>query len=213
MEYKNRNYIDIFNPKIERLDSADSAELSLFDAGKGFELFSYYIQINSKTGVSEAYSDISEGTGVTHLIYNYLDDNKRDIVAYFTISNNVIPYDDGIDDDRNDLSNYPCITVAEIKMFAVSEKYQDVFYSFEDTDMPVSAWCLHFVIAYLEMICEEYISFQALFLHSVPTAEDFYIKNGFSPLPNYTRPLYSNDQELTAMWKVLKPIRINNSEE
>ncbi|SEQ79510.1 hypothetical protein SAMN02910369_02443 [Lachnospiraceae bacterium NE2001] len=99
MESKNRQYLEEFNPKIEGLNSATSAELSLFDAGKGFEPFNDYIQINPKTNKSDAMDDAENGKGTTHLIWNYKDDGSREIVAYFTLSGNVVPYDDGIEND------------------------------------------------------------------------------------------------------------------
>lgn len=208
MESKSRQFIESFNPKLERLDSATNVELSLFYAGSGFDSFSKYIQVDEWTNRSEAMNDIAQGRGVTHLIYNYKSDGTRDIVAYFTLSNNVIPYDDGIEDDRSDLSNYPSIPVAEIKMFAVSELYQDVFYRLDDMEMPIAAWCLHFVIAYITMLCDECISFQAIFLHSLETAEVFYKNNHFCELPSQTKPLYSVDGDLKAMWLILKKINL-----
>lgn len=208
MELKNRYYLNTFNPKIEGLNSANSSELSLFNAGKGFEVFNKYIQLNPDTRISEAMEDAECGKGTTHLIWNYKDDGSRDIVAYFTLSVNVVPYDDGIEDDYFELSNFPSISVVEIKMFAVSSTYQDIFFSHDNDSIPISAWCIRFIIAYTRMICEKYISFQGLFLHAVPTAEAFYRTNGFSPLPSYAKPLYSLDQDLTAMWLILKEVNL-----
>ena len=208
MESRNRRFIDEFKPEIEGLNSATSAELSLFDAGKGFESFNDYIRINPETNKSEAMEDAENGKGTTHIIWNYKNDGSREIVAYFTLSVNVVPYDDGIEEENFELSNFPSISVMEINMFAVSSSYQDVFYNEYDMSLPISAWCIQFIIAYANMICEKHISFQGLFLHAVPTAEAFYKTNGFSPLPAYTKPLYSLDQNLTAMWLILKEIHL-----
>ena len=171
-------------------------------------MFDEYIQVNPKTNVSEAMDDLKRGRGVTHLIWNYKADNTRDIVAYFTLAGNVVPYDDGIEDEMFELSNYPSISVMEIKMFAVASSYQDVFYEQEGLSMPISAWCIRFIVAYANMVCEKHISFQGLFLHAVPTAETFYKTNGFSVLPECAKPLYSIDQGLTAMWLILREISL-----
>lgn len=85
MESKNRQFIESFNPKLERLDSATNVELSLFYAGSGFDSFSKYIQIDEQTNRSEAMNDIDQGRGVTHLIYNYKSDGTtlEEAIAFF----------------------------------------------------------------------------------------------------------------------------------
>lgn len=203
MELQERKRIQKFKPSIKGLDSATDAELSLFHAGDNFEAFNEYIQRKNKKNITEAQEDKENGNGVTHLIWN---EEEKDIVGYFTIAVNVIPYDDGIEDDRFSLSNYPFISALEIKMFAVSEKYQDVFFEFNGIDMPIAAWCIRAVVDYAESLCDYYVGFQALFLHSLPSAVNFYLSNGFSIIPSVAKPLYSNDQDYDAMWMPIKNV-------
>ena len=82
------------------------------------------------------------------------------------------------------------------------------FFEQKGLSMPISAWCIRFIIAYANMLCEKHISFQGLFLHAVPTAEAYYETNGFSALPDCAKPLYSIEQGLAAMWLILKEISI-----
>lgn len=209
MELQERKRIQNFKPSIKGLDSATDAELSLFHAGDGFESFDDYIQRRNKKNVTAAQEDREDGKGVTHLIWN---EEEKDIVGYFTIAVNVIPYDDGIEDDRFSLSNYPFISALEIKMFAVSEKYQDVFFEFNGKDMPIAAWCVRAIVGYAKVLCDFYTSFQALFLHSLPSAVKFYLSNGFSFIPTNAKPLYSDDQDCRAMWMPIKNVVLRQDE-
>ena len=98
-------------------------------------------------------------------------------------------------------------------MFAVSEKYQDVFFKSNDLDMPVSAWCLRAIIRYADFFSSNIAGIQAIYLHSVPEAEPFYSKNGFSYIPPDARPLYSIDADYKAMWMPIRDclLQVSNS--
>jgi hypothetical protein len=130
LESNKREYLPYFNAKIKELNSASDSDLSSFYVGDKYTVFTKYIQPKDDGGNSEALDDSLNGSGATHLIWNIIDENHKDLVGYFTISTGALPYDDGIEDDEFDLSNYPNIPVLEIKMFAVAEKYQDVYFSF-----------------------------------------------------------------------------------
>ena len=115
-------YINEFNPDITVLDTDYREDLTDFDAGIGNENFNVFL--------------------------------KKDIVAYFTLSANAIPYIDRIKykNETNELEEYDeenwGVPVLEIKMFAVNDKYQDVFYTYEERELPVAAWCLLAVVNY-----------------------------------------------------------------
>lgn len=207
-ENNKHNHIFKFQPIIDGLNSATNQELSLFNAGKGYEEFNTFIFHAGHKSDAEEYAET--GKGSTHIIWNQLSDNEREMVAYFTLSANVIPYDDGIEDDRAVLSNYPSIPVLEIKMFSVDDKYQDLFFDDGIEDMPISAWCIKAIVSYANDLSTNIVGFQALYLHAVPTAVSFYETNGFSTLPKEARPLFSIDQECTAMWLSIRSVLLRD---
>ena len=208
---KKRSFIDVFNPMIKELGSATSAELSSFYAGDGFEAFRDYIY--NPSGTSEAVADMLAGQGTTSVIWNIKSENERELVAYFTLAANVLPYYDGIEDDDFSLSNYPAISVADVKMFAVSEKYQDVFCKENSTELPVAAKCLQLVIGYINNLSYNNISIQAIYLHSIPTAEKFYLNNGFLYIPSSATPLFSVDKGNKEMWLPIRKVLLENDDE
>ena len=157
MESKNNcSRIEHFHPYIDSLKSATATDLSTFHAGEGYETFDTYIS------GKEAESDAKTGAGVTHLIWDELTKTTKELVAYFTITATVIPYDDGIDKNPR-ICDLPSIPSLEIKMFAVSEKYQDVLFKANDLDMPVSAWCMQAIIQYADNFSNNIAGIQALF--------------------------------------------------
>lgn len=141
----------------------------------------------------EVESNLRDFEGVTYIIQN-----DNDIVAYFCVSTNSIPYQYWIENDMEIWG----VPVLEIKMFAVNEKYQDTFYEYNGLDMPISAWCLFLVWNTLL----KYVSFKALYLHSVPEAIDFYKQNGFRPLNKLMMPLGSIDSDCTPLWMPLTDV-------
>ena len=199
-------HIERLNLKRTLYESATNEELLAFNAGKDYIEFNDYIQ--QRTGGCAIY-DRNHGMGVTHLIWDNFENGKRKIVAYFTLSTIAVPYDDGnfkTDEEKADLSKYPPINGAEIKMFAVDESYQDSFYLYQGEDKPVSAWCLSYIIDFISNLSEEIISIQAIFLHAIENAQDFYYTNKFSYAPTIMKPLYSADSDFPIMWMPLKPL-------
>ena len=108
---------------------------------------------------------------------------KRDIVSYYTLAATAIPYEDRIRRDKEEAKEKGgefdieiCgISAIEIKMFAVSEKYQDVFFEYEGENLPISAWIMRYIIDFAYSLSDEVVGFKALFLHSLPEAESFYL--------------------------------------
>lgn len=52
---------------------------------------------------------------------------------------------------------------------------------FAGLDLPISAWIMRSIIDFAYSLLNEVIGFKALFLHSLPEAENFYVANRFNP--------------------------------
>ena len=211
-------YIKIFNPGVEKMKSEHQDYLYGFNAGKGFENFNDFISYEAKP-----YEE--EGNGVTYLIFNYIigeDENILDkqLIAYYTIATTSIPYVDRIrldDDEARELGKEFDETICgipslEIKMFAVDCNYQDLFYEYEGESLPVSAWIIRQIVDRCLNMITNVIGFKAIFLHAIPSAESFYLRNGFNNVEKYMEPLYSVDQEFQAMYMALRNVRVNQDE-
>ena len=195
-------YINEFNPDITVLDTDYREDLTDFDAGIGNENFNVFL----KKDVDEYRN---EGNGVTYIIWNITYDEiigeTKDIVAYFTLAANAIPYIDRIKYEKEtsesgeyDEENWG-VPVLEIRMFAVNDKYQDV----------LAAWCLLAIVNYANYMLNFVLGFKALFLHSVPDAELFYLKNGFQDMRINMQPFANVDSDMRPMWLPLKDIHMN----
>lgn len=221
MERKsNREHIHIayFNPDVTSLERAHQdflLEMQLFHAGQGYENFNDFVCM-------DAVEYKEDGDGVTYIVWNVeYDENgtekKRDMVSFYTLAATAIPYEDRIMLDEEEAEEYGrefdsqiCgIPALEIKMFAVDEKYQDVFYEYEGEDLPVSAWIMRNIIDYANELIETVVGFKSVFLHSLPDAEKFYMANGFHPVKINMQPLHSFDSEFTAMYLTLKEVYMN----
>lgn len=218
---KSRKRIEYFNPDVmslEQLHQDFSSEINCFDAGHGYENFNDFIS-------EEADQYKEAGDGVTYVVWNVQYDNcdkeiKREIVAYYTFAATAIPYEDRIrldDDEAQEMGREFDIEICgisaiEIKMFAVSEKYQDVFFEYEGEDLPISAWIIRSIIDYAYALLNEVVGFKALFLHALPEAEKFYKANGFNPVEKNMQPLHCVDSEYRAMYLALKKVHMNYDE-
>ena len=81
-----------------------------------------------------------------------------------------------------------------------------------DEDLPVSVWVLRSIIDYIENLSKTIVGVKAAFLHAVPDAVDFYLRNGFEfMLPNM-EPFHSIDSEFTPMFLALYELHINFDE-
>ena len=145
---------------------------------------------------------------------------KREAVSYYTLSATAIPYEDRIRCDEEEAKETGeefnieiCgISAIEIKMFAVDVKYQDKFFEYDGEDLPVSAWIMRNIINFAYSLLDGVLGFKALFLHSLPEAEKFYIANGFNPVEVNMQPLHCIDSEYKAMYLALKEVHINYDE-
>ena len=219
MEKENKNkreYLKDFNPDVSELSICEHQDLlHKFNAGNGYENFNDFIS-------EEAYNYAEKGDGVTYVVFNNIYDEDGnlsdiDVVAYYTLSATSIPYEDRIRYDEEEEKKYGkrydiqiCgIPAVEIKMFAVDVKYQDLFYVYEDEELPVSAWIIKKIIDSTENLLQHTLGFKALFLHSVPNAESFYEENGFHPVEINMQPLHSIDSDFKAMYLSLREIHMN----
>ena len=181
-----RNLISNLSFQIEKI--TENCNLP-FSAGKDFDNFTSFLS-------NDVEDYFCNGDGVTYLIKN---ENTNDIIAYFCISASAIPFDYKIEGE----SSIWGVSVVEIRMFAVNEPYQDVFMKdSKGNEVPIAAWCL----AYLIHQITEYIGTKAIYLHSVPTAEKFYKRNGFMEMNNAMIPLHCLDDNLKELWLPLQRI-------
>lgn len=212
------NHIAYFNPDVMSIEQAHqdfSCELKSFNAGNGYDNFNDFVN-------EDAIEYRDSGDGATYFVWNvFVNENgteqSREVVAFYTLSATAIPYEDRIrlDEEEAELTgkefdSQMCgISALEIKMFAVDENYQDVFYEFEGEDLPVAAWIIKSIVDYANELINEVLGFKAIFLHSLPNAEEFYASNGFNPVKENMQPLHCIDSEFTAMYLSLKDIHMN----
>lgn len=215
---KEHVHIEYFNPDVTSLEKAHQdfqAYMGLFNAGKGHDNFSDFIKV-------DAVEYKENGDGVTYVVWNVLYNDegkevKRDIVSYYTLAATAIPYEDRIrlDEDEQlesgqEFDSQICgISALEIKMFAVDEKFQDMFFEFEGEDLPISAWVMRSIIDYANNLLDEVLGFKAIFLHSLPDAEKFYLSNGFNFVKINMQPLHCLDSEYKPMYLALKDVHMN----
>lgn len=218
---KEHRHIVYFNPDVTSLEKAHqdfSVELNKFNAGRAYENFNIFLN-------HEAQEYKNDGDGVTYVVWNVAyDENqkeiKRDVVSYYTLAATAIPYEDRIRLDADEAESTGkefdieiCgISALEIKMFAVDEQFQDVFFEFEGEDLPISAWVLRSIIDYANSLMYDVVGFKALFLHSLPEVEQFYCANGFNPVTVNMQPLHCVDSDYKAMYLSLKEVEMNYDE-
>lgn len=207
--------IAYFNPDVEVYNKARQDLLLEFNAGDSYDNFNDFV-------AEEAEEYANNGDGVTYLVWNIFcgaDGNevKRELVAYYTLSATSIPYIDRIrlDEDEakilgKEFDIQTCgISALEIKMFAVDKRYQDTFYEYKGTELPISAWVMRSIIDDANSLLNTVLGFKAIFLHALPNAEKFYENNGFHPVEKNMKPLHSVDSDYKAMYLSLRKVHMN----
>ena len=218
---KVHDHIKYFNPDVTLLESAHQdflTQIKKFNAGKDYQNFNDFI-------IDDAIDYRIEGNGVTYVVWNVFNDEfgkeeKREVVSYYTLAATAIPYEDRIRCDEEEVKitgeefdiEICGISAIEIKMFAVDQKYQDVFFEYDGEDLPISAWIIRGIIDFSYSLLDGVLGFKALFLHSLPEAEDFYAANGFNPVEVNMQPLHSIDSDYKAMYLTLKEVHMNYEE-
>lgn len=160
-----------------------------------------------------------DGNGVTYLVLDKISESDTKLVAYYTLSVNAIPYIDRWKKDESDIKDgikydeLLCgVPVIEIKMFAVSKDYQDIFYEFDGEEKPISAWILDSIIGYIYELSQNIVSAKAVFLRSVKNAEKFYLENGFQYVLHNMEPFYPIDHDLEPMFLPFVDLKIHYDE-
>lgn len=150
-----------------------------------FKLTKEYLELveNFKCGNEEmdeylkykALDDIEYGNSFTRIIIN---SDNNELIGYYSI--NCISI---VMENYNHRYFSPAI---EIKMFALSEKYQGMKFSEQDEDDDMfSDQILCEIINKIVEITELHISARSIILYSVPKAKNFYLRNGFEPFSEY----------------------------
>lgn len=209
-----RKYISSFIPEIV-LFNADvyTADIREFSAGKEHFECAYFLQNDA-----QKYMEMKEG--VTYLIFDVSDSKPPRLAAFFTLSTSAIPCNSRIRFDPDEAKEkgaeydeFLCgIPAMQIKMFAVDERYQDTFFMSDGTETLISAYIFTGIMSYLNTLSETVASFSAVYLHSLPNAENFYKKCGFIPAESYMTEFYDPDSEFTFMYRALKEIHIEYDE-
>ena len=127
MENK-RSFTSEFYPDIVLYSQDYQKLLNDFDAGLENYSFNEFIQ-------KEACDCMESGEGVTYLVFNSTDESDKELVAYFTLCSGAIPYierwkipEEEQEDNGIEYEEMHCgIPSIELKMFAVSQKYQNIF--------------------------------------------------------------------------------------
>ena len=173
-----RKTIQNFKPVIETLSEENIGLISNFFIGE--KAFDDFIK-------KEAINDMISGDGVTYLIINEV--NKREIVAYYTISSSSIHTIDRYDFEDEDVpqdekrDHFSPISAFLIKMFAVNEKYQDTYYN----DELVASLILKNIIFDLYDMSTSIVGAKRIILCAVENAKKFYKLNKFKEFDgNYT---------------------------
>ena len=138
---------------------------------------------------TKAFEDLEFGNSFTRIIINK---DNNELIGYYSINCSSI-----VMENYNHRYFSPAI---EIKMFALSEKYQGIKLSNEDDDM-FSDQILCEIISKIVGITEAYISARSIILYSVPKAKSFYERNGFEAFVEYM--LSSDDmyiKDCIPMW-------------
>lgn len=211
---KTREYIQTFNPVVVQASVQHQDYLCSFNAGEDYKNFNDFIH-------NEWKEYIKSKDGVTFLVFDEdRTTSKKNIVAFYTLCASAIPYTDRwfIPIEERDKSGkkydeQECgIPSIEIKMFAVTEQYQDVFFVVDGEERPVSAWILHDIICTIESLTTSVIAAKAIFLHAIPTAESFYLQNGFSYAHPSMHTFHNMDSEYASMFLALTKLHIHYDE-
>jgi len=199
--------ISEFNPCVEVLNDKHRDLLCQFDSGS--YAFDEFIK-------KEVYEFSEVGDGITYLVINCLTDDDGDtyqeIVAYYTLAAASQPiisrvcvepikkrFFKHINKKRYDEKLYG-IPAIEVKMFAVSKKYQDKFFKFDNETMPIAAIVLRQMFLEICNLSNTIVAAKLVILKAVKNAEKFYKKNNFQYIEKNMVPFSSEDENLRSMY-------------
>lgn len=197
-----------FSPGVVAIDAKHQDSLRGFYAGEEARAFSDFLQ-------HEAITNMEDRDGVTYLIFDKSRGDKKPI-AFYTLEATAIPYTsrtkyepDEAEKFGKDYEECRCgIPSVEIKMFAVDQEYQDTWYESNGEEKPIAAWIIEFILSEIDNMSREVVGFYAVLLHSVPTAESFYLKNHFYYAEPYMEDFWGADNSLKVMYLPLRDLKI-----
>ena len=204
---KNRKYIDDFNFNIRIFSEKDRILAQSFNTGKEYPEKGIGDYLKS----DEIFKDMACSDAITYIVtcINKINDTEE-IVAYFSITSSSLPYFyRDIDDSGNYvISDILCgISAIKINMFGVDCKFQNVFYKDSIEEKPVSAWIFEAIIGMIDEMATNTLGIKAIYLHTLPSAKDFYCKNYMKPAGSYFYPLSDNDDELEILYTLIREVK------
>lgn len=177
MEKKKRKYLETF-PQIdvEPINESNKEFVSGFRSAENNE--ENYIEFSiGEYLVNEAYANQKAGKGVTYIV---IDKKNKKTIAFFTLSSSSLMIMLEHDDDRENadqlIDNYSPVQSVKVDYFAVDVDYQDTFYE----DKPLAAHIFNMMISMLFDMSTNRIGYRAVYLYSLDSSADFYLKNGLA---------------------------------
>lgn len=192
--------IEKFNFSIALLDKKYKKFFDEFKTGDKYpeQGLGDYIQ-------SEAFDDMLSGDGVSYLVLRINEnDEPLELVAYFTLVSSAMPYIYRTEYDGEEYEAVCGIPAIRIHMFAVSDKYQDVFYR----EKPISAWIFETIIHIINEKSQTDTGIKAIYLHALPSSKKFYKKNNFIEAEPYMQPFKGLDDDLDVMYAFIRNVDV-----
>lgn len=188
-----------FNPEIQILKPEHKEYLEKFQTGNQYpeKGLGDYIK-------KEAFGDLINGDGVSYIVFQKdKDDQILEVIAFFTLISSAIPYIYRTVDEEvyEAMCGIPAI---KINMFAVNEKYQDLFYQ----GKPISALIFETIIDIIDQQSKTGAGIKAIYLHSLKSSEQFYLTNKMLKAEEYMRPFAGEDDDLTIMYLFIREVNI-----
>lgn len=196
-----------FNPIIRILDRNHIKYLQHFKSGSTYpeKGLGDYIK-------GDAFHDLLTGDGVSYIVFqttssdDTIPDEEKiiDVVAFFTLVSSAIPYIYRTVDEDGVYEAMCEIPAVKVNMFAVNDKYQDTFYE----NKPISALVFETIIDIIDNKAKTDMGIKAIYLHSLPSAEKFYLRNHMLKAEEYMQTFSENDDDLTAMYVFIRDVKI-----
>lgn len=198
MKNNHHNKIDTFDYTVEILDKTHMEYISKFTSGAHYPekgLGDYIKQ--------EAFEDIESGDGVSYVVLQ-LDADKKviDVISFFTLVSSAMPVVYRSDDENGVYETVYGIPATRLHMFAVDDKYQDVFYR----SKPIAAWIFLYIINLIDEKSKSSFGIKALYLHALPSSKAFYRNNNMLEAEEYMKPFSNLDDDCDVMYVFIRDV-------
>lgn len=198
---KKHKEIEDINLSISILDEHHKKFLNKFQTGNNYpeKGLGDYIR-------DDAFDEMLSGDGVSYLVLKLNEEKEpEELVAYFTLVSSAIPCLYRTEEDDGEAYEVMCgIPAIRIHMFAVSDKYQDVFYK----DKPIAAWIFETIISIIDEKAKRDTGIKAIYLHALPSSKNFYKKNKMLEAEKYMKPFSGMDDDLDVMYVFIRDVNI-----